>query len=60
MSTANHFGFFYKGYRVECTRKEARIILKGRVVGKSKAISRAAIEQDVERVIARRQEVGNG
>ncbi len=60
MSATNHFGFFYKGYRVECTRKEARIILKGRVVGKSKAISRAAIEQDVERVIARRGEVRNG
>ncbi|MCE2563337.1 hypothetical protein [Komagataeibacter sp. FNDCF1] len=60
MNVTSHFGFFYKGYRVECTRKEARIILKGRVVGKSKAISRAAIEQDVERVIARRREAGNG
>ncbi|MCE2579533.1 hypothetical protein LDL36_13740 [Komagataeibacter sp. FNDCR1] len=60
MRISTHFGFFYKGYRVECTLKEARIILNGEVVGKSKAISRSAIEQDVERVIARRREVGNG
>ncbi|MFW6681701.1 hypothetical protein [Komagataeibacter intermedius] len=55
-----HFGFFYKGCRVECTRKEARIILHGKVVGKSKAVSRAAIEKDVERVIARLREGEDG
>ncbi|GCE85112.1 hypothetical protein [Komagataeibacter diospyri] len=52
MNISTCFGFFYKGCRVECTRKEARIILDGKVVGISKGATRSAIEQDIERVIA--------
>ena len=60
MNISTHFGFFYKGYRVECTSKEARIILDGKVVGISKGATRAAIEKDVERVIDRRGEGEDG
>ncbi|WP_010516639.1 hypothetical protein [Komagataeibacter oboediens] len=52
LRTDSHFGFFYKGYRVECTSNVARIFLRDKLVGQSRAISRAAIERDIERVIA--------
>jgi len=52
MNISTHFGFFYNGCRVECTRKEARIILDGKLVGISKGATRSAIEKDIERVMA--------